>query len=105
MRKGRCRCRVDIARFRGRWHTTVISTDPSWHSTRHGETGITHSLMGVGEVGKEGKKVGCRLLGLVVAEKRERRNRKEESKPKTTPLGPPPPVFASSRRSRTLTRR
>lgn len=83
----------------------MISTDPSWHSTRHGEIGITHSLMGVGEVGKEGKKVGCRLLGLVVAEKRERRNRKEESKPKTTPLAPPPPVFASSRRSRTLTRR
>lgn len=64
--------------------------------------------MGAREVGKEGKKVGCRLLGRVVARKERKQKQKRGERAKTTPLAPihsPPPVFASSRRSRTLTRR
>lgn len=46
---------------------------------RGGVIGITHSLIGAGEVGKgKKKKVGCRLLGRVVAEKKERRKQKRE---------------------------
>lgn len=45
---------------------------------RGGVIGITHSLIGVGEVGKGKKEGGCRLLGRVVAEKKERRKQKRE---------------------------
>lgn len=65
---------------RRRWHTTV-STDPR-HSVRGGEIGITHSLIGVGEVGK-GKKEG--VVECWDAWSRKRKKEENRREPKTTP--------------------
>lgn len=74
---------------RRRWHTTV-STDPR-HSVRGGEIGITHSLIGVGEVGKGKKEGGLSSVGTRGRGK-ERKKKTEESQNNTLASIRPPPL-------------
>lgn len=88
---------------RRRWHTTV-STDPR-HSVRGGEIGITHSLIGVGEVGKGKKEGGLSSVGTRGRGKERKKKTEESQKQHPSVNSSSPALFASRRPSRTLTRR